>query len=172
MDISWWSLLIIIVFIISLIFSFTIEEQTLKICFWLVIFLLALTVFNIALSVQYYIQLRNDPGIKGPRGPAGRKGPKGIAGVCSMDSQCGTENCRPRIIEAVQSAYPEIDVKCLEDAKQCMSSDQKEKVLILQKEIDKLEAKCKLSTEPVNVFISKIKPQLEFLGGNGNAASD
>jgi hypothetical protein len=172
MDISWWTLLLIVIFIISLIFSFTIEEQTLKICFWLVMFLLALTIFNIALSIQYYIQLRNDPGIKGPRGPSGRKGAKGIAGVCSTDTECGTENCRTKIIEAVQSVYPEIDIKCFKDAQQCMSSDQKEKVLILQKEIDKLEAKCKLSTEPVNVFISKIKPQLEYLTGNGNAATE
>jgi hypothetical protein len=166
-----WTLLLIVIFIITLIFSFTIEEKTLKICYWLVVFLLALTVFNIVLSIQYYVELRNDPGIKGPRGPPGRKGPKGIPGVCSMETECGVDKCRERIVQAVQSAYPEINSNCLKDAQQCLSNDQKEKVIILQKEIDKLEAKCKNTADPINVFISKIKPQLELLTGNGKAAS-
>ena len=133
-----WTILIIIIFIVTLIFSFTIEERTLKICFWLVIFLLALTIFNIVLSINYYIELRNDPGIKGPRGPPGRKGPKGIPGVCSMETECGYDKCREKIIQTVQLAYPELEGECLKNAEQCLSSDQKEKVIILQKEIDKL----------------------------------
>ena len=164
-----WTLLLIVVFVISLIFSLTIEERTLKICFWLVMFLLGLTVFNIYLSIQYYIELRNDPGLKGPRGPPGRKGPKGIPGVCTVEAECETGKCREKIVEAVQSAYPEIEPDCLSDLKMCMSSDQKEKVIILNKEIDKLEAKCKTSTDPVGVFVTKIRPQIEALAGNGNA---
>jgi hypothetical protein len=166
-----WTLLLIIIFIITLIFSLTIEEKTLKICFWLVMFLLALTIFNIILSVQYYIELRNDPGIKGPRGPPGRKGPKGSPGNCSLDTECGTDKCRERIIKAVQDAYPELDPGCITDAKQCLSDDQKEKANIIRKEIDKLESKCKLSQDPVNVFIDKIKPQLQYLTSNGQASS-
>jgi hypothetical protein len=164
-----WTLLLIIVFITSMIFSFTIEEKTLKICFWLVMFLLGLTLFNIILSIQYYIELRNDPGLKGPRGPAGRKGPKGMPGVCSVDVECGTEKCRERILKALQAAYPEIDPGCLANANQCLSNDQKEKVGVLTKEVDKLEAKCKLSQDPVNIFVDKIKPQLQYLTGNGKA---
>lgn len=167
----YWTLLIIVIFVISLIFSLTIEEKTLKICFWLVMFLLGLTIFNIILSIQYYIELRNDPGIKGPRGPPGRKGPKGSPGICSVDTECGTEKCRERIIQSLQTAYPELEPKCLADINQCMSNDMKEKVGILNKEIDKLESKCKKSSDPVNVFITKIKPQIEMLAGNGNAAA-
>jgi hypothetical protein len=165
-----WTVLLIVIFIITLIFSFTIEEKTLRICFWLVMFLLALTVFNIILSVNYYVELRNDPGIKGPRGPPGRKGPKGIPGVCSMETECGTDKCRDKIIQTVQLAYPELDSNCIKDVKQCLSNDQREKVIILQKEIDKLEARCKNSPDPVNVFISKIKPQILEMASNGAAS--
>ena len=165
-----WTILLVFIFIVSLLFSLLIEENTLKICYWLVIFLLALAIFNIILSVQYYIKLRNDPGIKGPRGPAGRKGPKGIPGVCSMEDECGSDNCRKKIIEAVSQAYPEIDYRCLEDVQQCLSVDQREKSNILKKEIDILESKCKNSNDPVNVFVSRIKPQLDELSKNGNAS--
>ena len=168
MDISWWTLLLIVVFIVSLIFSFTIEEQTLKICFWLVMFLLALTVFNIALSIQYYIQLRNDPGIKGPRGPPGRKGPKGLPGTCSISAECGVDLCRKKIEDVVKIAFPEIDVKCLSNINECSSPDQKAQVMILNKQIDILEKQCKTSSDPVSVFIEKIKPQIASLSSNGN----
>jgi hypothetical protein len=39
---------------------------------------------------------------------------------------------------------------------------------LIGEEIDKLEMKCKSSSDPVNVFFSKIKPQLDMLSGNGN----
>lgn len=163
-----WTLLLIIIFIISLLFSFTIEEKTLKICYWLVIFLLALTIFNIILSVQYYIDLRNQRGIKGPRGPKGKKGPKGVSGVCALEDECGISNCRHKIVQVVQNAYPELEPKCLDDIKMCSSPDQKEKVMVLQKEIAKLEKECQNTTDPINIFIQKIEPQIESLGGNGN----
>ncbi len=163
-----WTLLLIIIFIITLLFSFTIEEGTLKICYWLVVFLLGLTIFNIILSVQYYIKLRNDPGIKGPRGPPGRKGPKGLPGTCSITAECGADICRKKIEEAVKVAFPEIDIKCLSDIKECSSPDQKAQVMVLNKQIDILEKQCKTSGDPVSVFIEKIKPQITALSGNGN----
>ena len=167
-----WTLLLIIIFILTLLFSFTIEEGTLKICYWLVVFLLGLTIFNIILSVQYYIKLRNDPGIKGPRGPSGRKGPKGQPGVCSMEDECGKDTCRKKIQDAVKIAFPEIDSECIENVNQCMSPDQKEQVAILNKQIDALEKQCKASTDPVSVFINKIKPQITKLAGNGNTTDE
>lgn len=166
-----WTLLLIIIFILTLLFSFTIEEGTLKICYWLVVFLLGLTIFNIILSVQYYIKLRNDPGIKGPRGPSGRKGPKGQPGVCSMENECGTDVCRKKIQDAVKIAFPEID-SCIDDINQCMSPDQKEQVSILNKQIDILEKQCKTSGQPVNIFINKIKPQIIKMANNGSTTEE
>ena len=163
-----WTLLLIIIFILTLLFSFTIEEGTLKICYWLVVFLLGLTIFNIILSVQYYIKLRNDPGIKGPRGPQGRKGPKGLPGVCSVSADCDAFNCRKKIEDVVKIAFPEIDSKCISDIKECKSPDQKAQVMILNKQIDILEKQCKTSGDPVNAFIEKIKPQITRLAKNGN----
>jgi hypothetical protein len=163
-----WTLLLIIVFIISLLVSFTIEDNTLKICYWLVVFLLALTVFNIILSIQYYIDLRNQEGIRGPRGPPGRKGSSGSQGVCGLADKCGLDNCQDRIFDEMQSAYPEINPECLRDAKMCNSPDQKEKVKVLQKEIDTLVNKCKTSKDPLNVFLKKIRPHIESLGENGH----
>ncbi len=167
-----WTILLILIFILSLLFSFTIEENTLKICYWLVVFLFGLTIFNIILSVQYYIQLRNDPGIKGPRGPPGRKGPIGLPGVCAIDDECGKDSCRKKITEAVQDAFPEIDGNCLTNVEECMSEDQKTLVRVIQKEIDKLEGKCKTTDDPVSVFVNKIRPQIAALGGNGKASAE
>lgn len=163
-----WTFLLIIVFVISLLVSFTIEDKTLKICYWLVVFLLALTIFNIILSIQYYIDLRNQEGIRGPRGPPGRKGAVGSPGVCGLADQCGIDNCHERIYTEIQSAYPEIEPDCLRDAKMCQSQDQKEKVSVLQKEINKLVTKCKTSKDPINTFLRKIRPQIEEMTENGH----
>jgi hypothetical protein len=167
-----WTILLILIFILSLLFSFTIEENTLKICYWLVVFLFGLTIFNIILSVQYYIQLRNDPGIKGPRGPPGRKGPIGLPGVCAVDDDCGKNTCRKKITEAVREAFPEIESSCMDNVEECMSDDQRILVQIINKEIDKLETNCKASNDPVSVFVSKIRPQIAELGGNGKASAE
>jgi hypothetical protein len=166
-----WTLLLIIIFVITLMFSFTIEEGTLKICYWLVVFLLGLTIFNIILSVSYYIKLRNDPGVKGPRGPPGRQGPRGIPGTCSISDECNKDYCRTKIEDAVKLAFPEIDGACLSDVQQCMSPDQKEQVMVLKKQIDTLESQCKKSKEPVSSFINKIKPQIQKLSTNGNTTT-
>jgi hypothetical protein len=163
-----WTLILIIVFIISLLVSFTIEDNTLKICYWLVVFLLALTIFNIILSVQYYIDLRNQEGIRGPRGAPGRKGPPGPQGVCGVSDKCGLDNCQDRILDEIQNAYPEINPECLRDVKMCNSSDQKEKASVLQKEIETLVNKCKTSKDPLNAFLDKIRPHIESLGENGH----
>ena len=96
-----WTILLIVIFIITLLFSFTIEVSTLKICYWLVVFLLGLTIFNIILSVSYYIKLRNDPGVKGPRGPPGRQGPRGIPGTCSISDECNKDYCRTKIVAII-----------------------------------------------------------------------
>ena len=162
-----WTLLLIVVFIISLLVSFTIEDKTLKICYWLVVFLLALTIFNIILSVQYYIDLRNQEGIRGPRGPQGRKGPQGSPGVCGLADKCGLDNCEGRIYDVVLAAYPEVNPECLKDIKMCESYDQ-EKVKIIKNEVDKLVKKCESSKDPMNVFLKKIRPQIDGLKENGH----
>ena len=163
-----WTLLLIVIFIITLIFSFSIEDSTLKICYWLVVFLLGLTIFNIILSISYYVKLRNDPGIKGPRGPPGKKGPKGSPGTCLMDDECTRDSCRTKIEETVKISFPEIDAKCLSDVSQCLSPDQKEQSSIIRKQIDILEEQCKKSTDPVSIFVNKIKPQIAQMATNGN----
>jgi hypothetical protein len=166
-----WTVLLIIIFLITLIFSFSIEEVTLKICYWLVVFLLGLTFFNIILSISYYVKLRNDPGVKGPRGPPGRKGPKGIPGMCAMEDECGRDSCRAKIEEAVKLAFPDIDGNCLSNLEQCQSPDQKQQISIISNQIDKLETLCKQSNEPVSIFVSGIKPQIAELSGNGNTTA-
>jgi len=168
MDSFLWTLLLIVVFVMSLLVSFTIEDKTLKICYWLVVFLLALTIFNIILSIQYYIDLRNQEGIRGSRGPPGRKGSIGSPGVCGLADKCGIDNCQERILAEIQAAYPEIEPDCLRNAKMCQSQDQKEKVGVLQREMSKLVNKCKTSKDPLNTFLRKIRPQIEGMAENGH----
>ena len=66
-------LIILIFAVIFISIGFMIPETKYKIAYYMILMLLFLSVLNIYLSVVYYIQLRNDPGIPGPQGSKGVK---------------------------------------------------------------------------------------------------
>lgn len=111
-----YSFLIVLFFLAILLNSF-IESGKLKIMYWLVVILLFVSIFNIYLTTNYYIKLRNNPGIRGERGDPGLQGDKGSRGVCVINTKCmGTEQCRDlidkKILEMstkyISEEYPEI----------------------------------------------------------------
>lgn len=88
MDITTFIILTIII-VVAIIISLFIEDKTYKIYYFLVLALGFLTFLNVYLGVIYYIKLRNEPGIPGPRGPKGDKGPTGGKGKCVLTDKCG-----------------------------------------------------------------------------------
>jgi len=133
----------------------------------MVVILLGLTIFNVVLSIKYYIKLRNDKGIRGPRGPAGERGLSGQRGVCAASEKCGIDDCRSKITEMVIANFPELDAKCLENLRECQSPDQREKAEPLVKFINNLTKKCEKTQLPASEFFRNIRPQIELLKGNG-----
>ena len=96
-----------IVFLSIIINKFIVDPQ-LQYIYWLVVFLLFVSVSNIYMTMYYYIKLRNEPGIKGERGDPGEKGQVGSNGVCEINTGCGAiENCRDLIEEELLTLMPE-----------------------------------------------------------------
>ena len=96
-----------IVFLSIIINKFIVDPQ-LQYIYWLVVFLLFVSVSNIYMTIYYYTKLRNEPGIKGERGDPGGKGQVGSNGVCEINTGCGAiENCRNLIEEELLTLMPE-----------------------------------------------------------------
>ena len=79
--------------------GFSIKDYNFKICYWLSVALVLITVINLNMSIGFYIRLRNEKGISGQRGERGDKGPKGFPGRCelNLDAKCGIKNCISKI---------------------------------------------------------------------------
>ena len=84
--------------IINLI-GFSIKDYNFKICYWLSVALVLITIINLNMSIGFYIRLRNEKGISGQRGERGDKRPKGFPGRCelNLDAKCGIKNCISKI---------------------------------------------------------------------------
>lgn len=84
-------LILVIIYLILLILSMFIENRTYKMYYFLIVILGTLTFLNIYLAFHYYVKLRNDPGIPGPRGPKGDPGPRGKKGDCDINATCNAD---------------------------------------------------------------------------------
>lgn len=163
------TLVIILLFVALLIFSFFIEDPNLKLCYWLVVMLMALTLFNIVLSYTYYTKLRNEPGIPGPRGPPGPKGAKGPSGVCSISEKCHIDGCRDKIVNLAHDIFPNVPKSCLSNVGHCSQED-----IGLAKPvtsmIDNLTYKCKKTKMAEPDFMKRIRPSLVRLHEDGDVS--
>lgn len=161
-----FALILITIFIVLLVFSFFIEDSNLRLCYWLVVMLLALTIFNIILSWTYYTRLRNEPGIPGPRGPPGEKGSKGVKGVCSISEKCRIEGCKDKIVDIAGNVFPQVSKMCIKSGK-CRS---KEKSLgrAIHDTVRKLAIRCEKTKMAEPDFMKKIRPSLARLEEDGD----
>ena len=107
-------LIILIVFIIFFSISFMIQDAKYRVSYYMILALLFLAALNIYLSIVYYIQLRNTPGVQGQIGPKGPKGVKGNTGKCSFSEKCGITDARTKILNIANTMY-DIDIKCLDN---------------------------------------------------------
>lgn len=123
--------------------GFSIKDNNFKICYWLSVALILITIINLNMSIGFYIRLRNDKGISGLRGERGEKGPKGFPGRCelNLDAKCGIKNCKAKIQDELSNRcdhYKNIVTK--RDYDRTVEEDQ---VLELyQKWINILNSKC------------------------------
>lgn len=151
------ALIFILIFGILFFVSYYIQDPTLKLCYWLVIMLLAFSVFNVLLAITYYIKLRNEPGTPGPRGPPGDKGSRGPRGICSLSEQCGIDDCLNKIVDTTAEIFPDITRDCLTDLNKCGEHERSSaKPVIIQ--IQQLAKKCDKTTLDENDFMRKIRP--------------
>lgn len=97
------------VFGVAVLIAISIQDNNLKICFWLSLILLIICLINLNLSISFYIKLKDDKGIQGPRGERGDKGPKGFPGRCSLDTGDSIENCKIKILNNLRKTCPNYD---------------------------------------------------------------
>ena len=164
-------LVIILIYVVLLVISQFIDDFNLKIAYWFIVGLGTLTAINIYLSIAYYIKLRNDPGIPGPRGPKGSMGPKGHSGKCTFSDECGITRCNEKIYAIAEDLYADAGLtrNCLEDPmSKCETHQEKEKALPIHNQVEMLIEKCKKTHRSEEDFMRKIKPQIEFLTKRGN----
>ncbi len=134
-----------IVFLSIIINKFIIDPQ-LQYIYWLVVFLLFVSVSNIYMTMYYYIKLRNEPGIKGERGDPGERGQVGSNGVCEINTGCGAiQNCRSLIEEELERLMPEYATVLKKRDVEKRELDSKDNSVLRQVNgyISILEPKCK-----------------------------
>ena len=96
-------------FALANLIGFSIQDYNIKICYWLSLTLVLVSIVNFNMAVSFYISLRNEKGIEGPRGPKGDKGPKGLPGRCelNLEATCGIENCTSKIQDRLINKCPQ-----------------------------------------------------------------
>lgn len=152
----------LILLMISLIFisiGFMIPETKYKIAYFMIVMLLGLTVLNVYLSIIYYIQLRNDPGIPGPQGAKGPQGARGAPGKCSFSEKCGIQNARKSILDATVEMYPDIPRDCMDkpSLQSCGNQDILEMAMPVNTQINMLEKIAYSTSMSEKDFLDKIK---------------
>lgn len=164
-------LIIILIYVVLLIISQFIDDFNLRIAYWFIVGLGTLTAINMYLSIAYYIKLRNDPGIPGPRGEKGSSGPKGHMGKCTFSDECGISRCNEKIYSLAEELYADAGLsrKCIEKPMEhCKSHDEREKALPIHNQVEMLIEQCKKTHRAEEDFMRKIRPQIELLQKRGN----
>ena len=156
-------LIILIIFIIFFSISFMIQDVKYRICYYMILALLFLTLLNIYLSFVYYIELRNNVGVQGQMGPKGPKGVQGNSGVCSFSESCGIPDARNKIIKIANQMY-NIDTKCIDNPSlETCNQDQDilDQARPINKQVNMLEQIAYSTTMTEKDFMSKLNVCLQ-----------
>lgn len=157
----WYTIGSLFYFFIAIIVSQFISDQNLKISYWLMLFLLHVSLSNIYMSTWFYIKLRETPGIKGERGDPGDKGPDGSDGVCVISPSCGIANCRELIEKELVKEVPEYKNIKNKISQSIMLNDDEKRILgKLNDFIDMLIQVCESGKMTKSEFVSHIKNSL------------
>ena len=142
------SLSILYVFL-AIILSQFIEGRNLKFMYWMIMILLFITCMNIYMTINYYIKLRNNPGIKGEKGEPGEQGEKGSNGVCVIDTKCvDIYDCRQLIEDKIEEKNKQFrDILSKQRQNILLNNKEKEIFENIMQYVDILERKCKDMTK-------------------------
>tara|TARA_X000000950_G_scaffold186030_1_gene225243 strand:+ start:298 stop:642 length:345 start_codon:yes stop_codon:yes gene_type:complete len=105
--------------------------------------------------MEYYVKLRNNPGIKGERGDPGDAGQKGSDGVCSMAKNCGIASCRKLITDTLGDKFPEYKIiRKKQNRNVELNSKEKKQLQYINSYIDILIPQCETfdSDNAINDF--------------------
>jgi hypothetical protein len=157
MELSTFLILLIIVLILISI-GFMIPEAMYKVAYFMIVCLLGLTVLNVYMSIVYYIQLRNDPGVPGTVGNKGPKGVKGLPGKCSFTQTCEITNPRDKIISVANTMYG-ISKDCINrpSINTCGDQDTLEQAMPINQQINMLEQIARSTNMAEVDFMNKIE---------------
>jgi hypothetical protein len=157
----WYTISSLIYFFIAIIVSQFISDPNLKISYWLMLFLLHISLSNIYMSTYFYVKLRETPGIKGERGDPGEKGPDGSDGVCVISPSCGIANCRGLIEKELVKEVPEYKtIKTKIEQSIILTDDEKRILGKMNDFIDVLIQVCESGKMTKSEFLSHIKKSL------------
>jgi hypothetical protein len=161
MELSTFLILLIIVLILISI-GFMIPETTYKVAYFMIVCLLGLTILNVYMSIIYYIQLRNDPGVVGSIGNKGPTGVKGLPGKCSFTQTCEIENARDKIVAVANTMYG-ISKDCIDkpSISSCGDQDTLEQAMPINQQINMLEQIAYSTNMAEADFMTKIQVCLE-----------
>lgn len=159
-------LILLIIALILISIGFMIPEVKYKIAYFMIVCLLGLTVLNVYMSIVYYIQLRNAPGLPGAMGKKGPTGVKGIPGKCSFTETCEIKNSRDKIVAVANTMYG-ISSDCINNPtlSTCINQDTLDEAIPINKQIDMLEQIAYSTTMSEKDFMSKIKVCLQDSNG-------
>jgi len=157
----WYTLGSIFYFFLAIIVSQFIADRNIKIAYWLMLFLLHISLSNIYMSTYFYIKLRETPGIKGQRGDPGEMGSNGSNGVCVVSPSCGIANCRDLIDKEMVKQVPEYGTIRNKISGSIMLTDDEKRILSkLNDFIDILIPVCESGKMTKSEFVSHIKNSL------------
>lgn len=138
------SLIILFIFLAIIVSQF-IKGVKLKLMYWMIMILLFITFMNIYMTVTYYISMRNNPGVQGPRGNPGKIGLKGPPGVCTINTSCKqVYDCKNLIqtkIKEKSLEYRKVLKKV--DNNVTLNDNDKQILSNVNEYIDLLDIKCK-----------------------------
>ena len=132
---------------LGIIIGQVVPSNNLRLVYWLLMFLLFITICNIHISITYYKKLREDPGVKGPRGDPGEQGPKGTNGVCSLSTNCNINDCRSFVEKILTNmdGYPGTEYRMIKNKmsnSQILTPDDKKKLRQINDWVDILTNIC------------------------------
>ena len=157
----WYTLGSLFYFFLAIIVSQFIVDKNIKIAYWLMLFLLHISLSNIYMSTYFYIKLRETPGIKGQRGDPGEMGSNGSNGVCVVSPSCGIANCRDLIDKELVKQVPEYGTIRNKISGSIMLTDDEKRILSkLNDFIDILIPVCESGKMTKSEFVSHIKNSL------------
>jgi len=158
------TILLIIVFATIIISKF-IVDPALQPLYWLIVFLVLVSVTNIYMTVHYYVKLRNEPGIMGERGDPGISGSKGSNGVCMKNtSEDAIANCRGLIKTIFEDKLPKYyNVMEKERESKKLSGSEKDTKRQVEDLIQDIEHKCKSGDITKEDIVTKVTESLNLI---------